>query len=69
MGWPFDQGGTPNFGDFERLENFSIEELLQQASIPFGSIVEMRPPSRNGVLVISNVSFHHVLLLCLTFQY
>ncbi|CDM27316.1 hypothetical protein DTO013E5_4468 [Penicillium roqueforti] len=57
MGWPFDQGGTPNFGDFERLENFSIEELLQQASIPFGSIVEMRPPSRNGVVVISNIPY------------
>lgn len=56
MGWPFDTSGDPAPGEFERFENFSIEELLQQSCIPFGSIAEMQPPSRNGVLMISNVS-------------
>jgi hypothetical protein len=56
MAWPFDMGGNPTIGEFERFENFSIEELLQQSCIPYGSIAEMQPSSRNGVLMISNVS-------------
>ncbi|CAG7960199.1 unnamed protein product [Penicillium nalgiovense] len=57
MGWPFDTSGDPAPGEFERFENFSIEELLQQSCIPFGSIAEMQPPSRNGVLMISNIPY------------
>lgn len=66
MAWPFDLGGIPNLRDFERFENFSIEELLQQASIPFASIAEMHTPSRNGVVMISNVSFLFTILFLLT---
>lgn len=61
MGWPFDLSGVPHSADFERFENASIEELLQPSTIPFGSVTEMRPPPREGVLMISNVSFHFLL--------
>ncbi|KAJ5952900.1 Nucleotide-binding alpha-beta plait [Penicillium vulpinum] len=57
MGWPFQPGEVPNNGDFERFESSSIEELLQPCSIPFGSIAEMHTPSRNGVLMISNIPY------------
>ncbi|KAJ5283006.1 hypothetical protein N7497_001831 [Penicillium chrysogenum] len=57
MGWPFETGVISNYGEFERFENFSIEELLQQSCIPYGSIAEMQPPSRNGVLMISNIPY------------
>ena len=64
MAWPFDMGGMPTYGDFDRFENFSIEELLQQSFIPFGSIAEMQPRSRDGVLMISNVSLL-LIIFCL----
>ncbi|KAJ5427394.1 hypothetical protein N7465_002464 [Penicillium sp. CMV-2018d] len=57
MGWPFDLSGVPQDGDFERFENASIEELLQPSSIPFGSVADMRPPARDGVLLISNIPY------------
>ncbi|KAJ5484268.1 Nucleotide-binding alpha-beta plait [Penicillium expansum] len=57
MGWPFDLDGLPDYGAFDRFESYSIEDLLQQASTPFGSIAETRPPSRKGVLVISNIPY------------
>ncbi|KAF7518781.1 hypothetical protein PCG10_010558 [Penicillium crustosum] len=57
MGWPFDLSGVPHSADFESFENASIEELLQQSTIPFGSVAEMRPPPRDGVLMISNIPF------------
>ncbi|KUM66463.1 hypothetical protein ACN42_g572 [Penicillium freii] len=57
MGWPFDLSGVPQDGDFERFENASIEELLQPSSIPFGSVTDMRPPARDGVLLISNIPY------------
>ncbi|QQK44383.1 Nucleotide-binding, alpha-beta plait [Penicillium digitatum] len=57
MGWPFDLEGIPDYGDIVRFEGYSIEDLLQQASTPFGSITEMRPPYRNGVLMISNIPY------------
>lgn len=57
MSWPFDGNGIPKQGEFERLENSSIEDLLQPSSIPFGSVSEMHTPLRKGVLLISNVSF------------
>lgn len=61
MGWPFDLSGIPHPEDFERFENAPIEDLLQQRTTPFGSVAEMRPPPRDGVLMISNVSFHFTL--------
>ena len=64
MGWPFETGVISNYGEFERFENFSIEELLQQSCIPYGSIAEMQPPSRNGVLMISNVSYFSPYSVC-----
>ncbi|KAF4766814.1 hypothetical protein HAV15_010553 [Penicillium sp. str.  len=57
MGWPFDLSGVPHSADFERFENASIEELLQPSTIPFGSVTEMRPPPREGVLMISNIPY------------
>ena len=66
MGWPFDLSGVPQDGDFERFETASIEELLQPSSIPFGSVADMRPPARDGVLMISNVSFHFTIFFLLT---
>lgn len=66
MGWPFDLDGLPDYGAFDRFESYSIEDLLQQASTPFGSIAETRPPSRKGVLVISNVSFLFAIFFLMT---
>lgn len=63
MGWPFDLSGVPYYADFERFENSSIDELLQPSAIPFGSVAEEHPPARNGVVMISNVSFHFTILL------
>jgi hypothetical protein len=66
MGWPFDLSGVPHYADFERFENASIEELLQPSSIPFGSVAEMHPPARNGVVMISNVCFYFTIFFLLT---
>ncbi|OQE42224.1 hypothetical protein PENCOP_c004G05083 [Penicillium coprophilum] len=57
MPYPFELAGTTNYGDFERFESYSIEDLLQQASIPFGSATNMQVPARNGVLMISNIPY------------
>ncbi|CAI7650154.1 unnamed protein product [Penicillium glandicola] len=57
MGWPFSMDEVPNYGDFERFENSSIEELLQRTSIPFGTITEMNTPSCSGVVMISNLPY------------
>ncbi|KAJ9491009.1 hypothetical protein VN97_g2225 [Penicillium thymicola] len=57
MGWPFDLSGAPHYGEFERFEKASIEELLQPSSIPFASVTEMRPAAREGVLMISNIPY------------
>lgn len=66
MGWPFDLSGAPNMGEFERFEKASIEELLQPSSIPFASVTEMRPAAREGVVMVSNVSFHFTIFFLLT---
>ncbi|KAJ5824842.1 Nucleotide-binding alpha-beta plait [Penicillium robsamsonii] len=57
MAYPFGLAGNTDYGDFERFETYSIEELLQQASIPFGSITGMNIPPRDGVLMISNIPY------------
>ncbi|KAJ5171092.1 Nucleotide-binding alpha-beta plait [Penicillium coprophilum] len=57
MPYPFELAGTTNYRDFESFESYSIEDLLQQASIPFGSATHMQVPARNGVLMISNIPY------------
>jgi hypothetical protein len=57
MSWPLNGVRTLGFPEsLARMEGYSIEDLLQPASLPIASVTEAQVPHQIGVLMISNVS-------------